>query len=302
MLPVEPMGVKLLEPQAVTQLERWFQRGEYGRVIYTCDRLLAAGQPGGQKAHILFWKGNAHLRSGRAWHGEAISSFREGLAAAGRDRPIKARLIASLGRLYTMAGDVSAYQNLIGEFERIARDRHPQVQALSTYVWFNWGVVLDNAFRYGEAEQAYARAAECALQSTNTELQGSALHNLGGVRLAMGRLAEASAAMAEAEPLLGMDENGHKILSRRAQYFLACDDLTSAQQAITDALVHPSVDDFTRADLYLTWGQTLVALGRPQEAEEKALAALDYAVKAVHYQAIHKINRFLQGDHRPAGD
>lgn len=283
-----------MDQQITEQIERWFHRGEFGRVVFTCDDCLHNPQYTSIRAELLFWKGSAHERAGRAWHGQAISCFREGITAATRDRPMKARLIAALGNMYSLTGDCASYEKVLREYERIARTRQSKVLTWGTWVWYNYGVTLDNAFRWQEAANAYAKASELASEFGGTAMLGQALHNLGGVQLMLGHLPEAAATMAQAEVLLPDEAAGHKKLSRRAEFFLAAGDLVSAQQMITAALIHPLIDDRTRADVYFTWAQTLRGLGRPAECHDKAMLALDFAVKAVHYAGVHKLNRFLQ--------
>jgi len=268
-------------------------------VIFACDDLLRRWEHRSIRAEILFWKGNAHDQAGAAWQGEAMSCFREGITIAGKQRTVKARLIASLGKLYSTTGDCTSYQKITQEFNRIARDRHPDVMWSGSYVWFNYGVTLDNAFRYQEAAEAYAAGHELAVEFHVTDQIGPCLHNLGGVHLALGHLPEALSYMEKAEKILADEEAGHKTLSRRAEYFLAIGDLVNTQHLITSALVHPRIDDMTRADVYFTWALGLKQLRQLSESQEKALVALDYAVRAVHYPALHKINRFLQ-QHMPA--
>lgn len=280
--------------EILSQLERWYHHGEVGRIVYTCDKLLLQSDPSKLRPYLLFWKGQAHESAGRAWQGEAIYCYREGIHAAGPDRPIKVRLMASLGNIFSQTGDCSAYERLLPEFTRAARTKDPEVVQWSAFVWYNYGVTLNNAFRYAEAAQAYERAAQFAGKSGNRELLGRSLHNLGGVQLESGNLAQAAATMAEAESLLDDDRVGHKMVSRRAEYFLASGDLISAQQMITEALLHPLMDDFTRADVHYTWARTLAALRRFSEASEVALVALNYAVRAVHYPCVHRVNQFLQ--------
>lgn len=281
-----------MEAEMLVQLERWYHRGEFGRIVFTCDRLLQDGRYSKLKPDILFWKGNAHERAGRAWQGEAIACYREGISSA-RNRSIKARLMASLGKVYSETGDANTFDLLMVEFERITRRGELEVMHWGAFVWFNYGVTLDNGFRFAEASAAYTRAAEWASRTENRSLQGQSLHNLGGVLLEMGDLPQAATVMAQAEELLGDELFGHKKLSRRAEYFLRAGDLLGTQHMITAALVHPLVDDHTRADVYFTWARTLKALRHDAEAQEKALLALDFAVRAVHYPAIHRINQFL---------
>lgn len=283
-----------MDTQILADLEKWYRSGEFGRVVYTCSQALADPACAQMKPILLFWKGAAHDAAGRAWQGEAMSCWREGIALAGRDRPIKARLIAALGKIYGDSGDWKAYAEMMKEFERIARDGHPKVMYYGVWVWYNYGVALDNGFRWHEAAQAYAKAGDLAREHDVREYLWRSLHNLSGVHLYLGNLAEAAAAMAEADAILPDDGWAHKKLSRRAEYALAAGDLVSAQQWVTTALVHPGVDDFTRADVYYTWAATLDKLGRPGEAYEKALLALDHAVKTVHVAAMHRINVFLQ--------
>lgn len=283
-----------MDTQVLDRLEKWFRKGEYGRVVYSCDRLLQDPQYAHLRSDILLWKGFAHEFAGPAWHGEAMSCYREGIAAAGRNHAIKARLMAALGKLYAASGDHTSYEQMMKEFGRITRDHQPEVMRWGTFVWFNFGVALDNAFRWHDAGQAYVKAAVLAEQFELTTLLGRCLHNLGGVQLSLGQLAEAQATMLRAESLIDDETAGHKKHSRKAEYYLAADDLVNAQQMITAALTHPRVDDMTRADVYYTWARTLEALKRPTEAYEKALLALDCAVRAAHYPGVHKVNQFLQ--------
>lgn len=283
-----------MDREILGHIGKWFSRGEYGRVVYTCDSLLNNPQYRPLRAELLYWKGSAHELAGRAWYGEALSCFREGFALSGRNPAMRARFIAALGQIYSQMGDCTAYDRLMKEFERLARDHSAKVMSIAVYIWFNYGVTLENAFRWREASKAYSTAAQMATELEITDMLGKSLHNLSGIHLALGQLPEAAAIMAQAECLLDDDVAGHKKMSRRAEYFLAAGDLVSAQQMITSALVHPLVDNMTRADIYYTWAQTLRALGRVSEAQEKALLGLDNAVRAVHYPGIHKLNRLLQ--------
>ncbi len=264
-------------------------------MIVACDDLLRRSEHAPIRAEILFWKGNAHDQAGAAWQGEAISCFREGISIAGMQWTIKAKLIASLGKIYSTTGDCASYDKILQEFNRIAGDRQPAVMWSGAYVWFNFGVTLDNAFRYQEAATAYEIGHALAVEFEVSDLVGPCLHNLGGVHLAVGQLPKALYCMEKAEEVLDNEEVGHKILSRRAEYFLSAGDLVSTQQLITSALTHPRIDDMTRSDVFYTWALGLQKLGRLSEAHAKGLLALDYAVQAVHYPGLHKINRFLQG-------
>ncbi|HWH70878.1 MAG TPA: tetratricopeptide repeat protein [Candidatus Sulfotelmatobacter sp.] len=278
-----------MDMQVLDQLEPAYRRGEYGRVIYTCDQLLANPAYDPHRAIILFWKGLSKERASQAWRGEAISCLREAMAAASNDRPTKARIMVALGMIYAYMGDYAAFEKLIKEWERISRDKNPDVMKWGAPLWFNYGCTLDNACRYGEAIAVYKRA--LTLCTWAEEHRGRVLHNLGGACLYSGTLSEAKAAMDEAEPLYGDEPN---TLSRRAEYALAVSDLPNTQQYITEALLHAHVEDDTRAVVYLTWAQLLLALDQPQKARETALKALDYAIRSVSLPAIHKANLFLQ--------
>jgi tetratricopeptide (TPR) repeat protein len=279
--------------QVLAQLERAHKRGEHGRVVFTCDQLLANPSYDPLRAPILFWKGMSRLKSGHVWHGEAITCFREGIAAAGKDRPTKGRLLVALGHVYALMGDYAAFEKLIKEWERISRDREPAVMRWGAPFWYNYGCTLDNAFRYADSIKVYTRAISLG-EYVSSVMLGDCWHNLGGAYLYSGHLPEALEAMERAEALLTDETHSHKKLSRRAEYAHAAGDLVSAQQYITEALLCPQVDDMTRADVYYTWSQVLLDLGRLQEAQEKALKALDYAVKDAHLPGIHKTNAFLQ--------
>jgi tetratricopeptide (TPR) repeat protein len=267
-------------------------------VVFTCDQLLQGSPTPTQRAHILFWKGLARQRTGPAWEGEAISAFREALACAGRDRPIRVRAMAALSKIYALSGDCSACEKLIREFETLAGNSHPDVIKWGAFLLYNYGCTLDNAFRHADAAPVFQQAAQMAERASLDAVRGHSFHNLSGVYLALGQLPEAVSAMAVADSLLPDAEWGHKKLSRQAEYCLAAGDLISLQQFVTAALLHPQVDDMTRADVYYTWAQSLSKLNRSAEAYEKALQALDYAVKDVHLPGIHKINQFLR-QHAP---
>lgn len=275
------------------QMLKWFGRGEYGRIIYTCDQLLNNPAHAASRSDLLYWKGYGHMASGRAWYGEAMTCFREGIAAGGKDRVKKVRLMVPLGHMYNMIGDYPSFEQLMKEYRRVAKDRDPEVMRWGAVVVYNFGCTLENAFRRTEAEQAFAEAAAIAREFA-PDFLGRCVHNLGGVQLTLGKFTEAAEHIAQVDTLMPDATFGHKMLSRKAEYHLATGDLISAQQYITQALVHPAVDDMTRADVYYTWAQTLVALKRPAEAQERALLGLEFAVKAVHYRGIHQLTRFLQ--------
>ncbi len=277
------------------RLREWFHRGEYGRVIFTCAELLQDGEYASKWPLILFWKGVAHLESGPAWCGEAMSCFREGIALAKKDRPIKARLMAALGAIYANSGDCAQFEPLMQEYERLARGRNAQdVRYYGAFLWHNYGTALANAFRWAEAARAFTTSTDLARAFGLNELVGRGLHDQAGAHIELGNLKEAAQAMAEADRLLPDEEWGHKKLSRQAEYALAAGDLVGAQQRVTEALLHPRVDDITNADVHFTWARVLKALNRSQEAREKALRGLDYAARAVYYPGIHKLNRLLQ--------
>lgn len=282
------------QQQVLAQLDLSYQRGEFGRVVYQADRYLQQDSLSSVRAHILYWKGMALKNTSPAWQAQAISCLREGIASAGRDRAIKARLIAGLGVIYALNGDCPAFEKILGEYVRLSKGNRPDVHKWGAFVWFNWGCALDNSFRYEEAFEAYRKATELADRFSVTRLLWSCHHNLSGVLLALGRLPEAREAMTRAEALVLDEKEGHKKLSRRAEYTLADGDLAGAQHWIAETLLHPSLDDMTRADIHLTWAQTLKALGRPQEAYEKAMQGLEFAAKDVHLPGIHRINCFLQ--------
>jgi tetratricopeptide (TPR) repeat protein len=283
-----------VDNQVIIQLEQSYYRGEHSRVAYRCDQLLQDPALAPLRASLLFWKGMARQAIGPAWYGQAMSYLREALALARRDRPLKARIIGALGKLHALAGDCPPFDKLMEEFARISADNDPNVMRYGSFVWFNYGCTLDNAFRYGDAVPAFTRAAELAEQYNQPRVQGLSFHNLSGAHLCLGNLTEALAAMTRAEALITTEDWKHKQLSRRAEYALTAGNTMEAQQLITEALLHPHVDDMTRADVYYTWARTLVQLGRPQEAADKALRALDFAMKDVHFPCIHKANRLLQ--------
>ncbi|HWI53539.1 MAG TPA: tetratricopeptide repeat protein [Symbiobacteriaceae bacterium] len=278
-----------MEAQVLEQLEQAHKRGEYGRVIFTCEQLLANPAYHPHRAIILFWKGMSHYKAGQVWRGEAISCLREALEAAGKDRPTKARILVALGMIYAYMGDYVAYQKMLKDWERISRDKHAGVMRWGAQFWYNYGCALDNACRYSEAIESYKLA--LALCPWHEQSRGDCLHNLGGAYLYAGDLPSARAAMEQAEPLY-TDES--RKWSRRAEYALAVQDLIAAQQYITEALIQPELDDDTRATVFYTWAQLLLLLDRPQEAREKALQALDYAIRDVFLPGIHKTNMFLQ--------
>lgn len=275
------------------QIELWYQAGEYGRVIYHCDLYLTNPDFQPHRAFLCYAKGLSYEKSGPAWAGHAIACFRDGIDLSKKDPVMKAKLVVALGLMYLRTGDCASYEPLLAEFNRLDQ-KHPRIRRLSYDLWFNYGCVLDNAFRYPEAAEAFTRAVALAEELQLGEDLGKSLHNLGGVYLAMGRLAETAVIMARAEPLINDDLHGHKKLSRRAEYALAAGDLISAHQWVTAALLHPQVDDRTRADLHYTWAQTLRAGGRPNDALEVAWKGLNFAAKAVYHAGIHKLNRFVQ--------
>lgn len=275
-------------------LEAAFKAGQYGRVIFLADQALEAAPPREVRPHIYYLKGSALVQSGPAWQGEAISCFREGIAASGRNRPVKAKLMACLAKVYADIGDEASCSKLMKEFERIRDDKNLEVVRYAAWLFFAYGYTLDNAFRYQEAIAVYEQVADMARRSDQPAMVGHGLHNLGGVYVTLGRLPEALAAMTEAESLLPAGAFGHKLLSRRAEYGFKAGDLTCAQQYITEALLHPSTDDFTRADIHHTWAKVLLALGCAKEARDKALQALDFAVRSRHVAGIHLISQFLQ--------
>jgi tetratricopeptide (TPR) repeat protein len=242
----------------------------------------------------LFQKGTAYLFSGPAWHGEALTCYREGIEVTGKDRALAAQFIAGLARIFADAGDCDAFPRLVQNFERLSKGRSREVRQWGIHLWQNYGTALHNAFRFGEAAAAFTRAADLARQYGLAHLEGRCLHDLSWAQLEGGCLPEAADTMARARNLFPDAEWGHKKLNVEAEYLVATGDPSGALQRIRAALVHPRLDDTTRADLCYTSAKALFALGNPAEAKEKALLSLDYAVKAVHYPVIHKVNRFLQ--------
>jgi len=273
----------------IAQIDRAHKRGEHGRVIFSCDQLLADSAYEPHRAILLFWKGMSHFKAGPAWRGQAISCLREGLAAASKDRPTKARILVALAMIYAYMGDYITFDKLVKEWERISRDKNPAVLRWGAMFWYNYGCALDNACRYAEAIAVYQKALTFCQWAE--DMRCNVLHNLSGAFLYSGDLPQALATMEQAEAL---NKNDPTSLSRRAEYALAVGDFTSAQQYVAEALLHPAIDNFTRGDAYYTWAQILLALDRPQEAQEKALQALDYAIRSVHLPCIHKTNIFLQ--------
>jgi len=279
--------------QVLAQVEAAFSRGEYGRVVYSSDQYLKNHAFEPVWPQLLLWKGIALQRVNPAWQGQAISCFREGIALAGKDRPTKARLMVALAKIHAELGDCTSCEKLMKEFKRVARDRDQGVMRWAAHMWYNYGCTLDNAFRYTEAAPAFSAAVETAREFGVERMLGSALHNLGGVYLNLGRLTEAKATMQQAE-VHAPGDFAAKLLSRRAEYSLAAGDLAGAQHWVTEALLHPLVDDMTRADVYFTWAQVLHRLNLTQQAYDKALQALDFAVRDMHLAGIHKLNGFLQ--------
>lgn len=284
-----------MNPLLLEELEQWSSRGEFARVLVTCDQLLKDSAYKPAWSQLLYWKGIAHSGLGSNWYGEAISCLREGMRLAGKDRPLKVRHMAALGLLYSDLGDCAPFDAMLKEFKRLSRDQDPKVMRYGTFLWFNFGVALNNSFHYKEAAQAYSEAARLARQFDVPPVLGPSLHNLGGVQIILGQLEEAKALMDEAETFpVDTDDWRAKRLNRRAEYHLATGDLVSAQQEITEALLQAEADDYTKADIYYTWALTLRALGRPGEARERALQALGYALKAVHHTCMHNANHLLQ--------
>lgn len=273
----------------IAHIEKAHKRGEYGRVIYTCEQLLADPTYEAHRAILLFWKGLSHYKAGPTWRGEAISCLREGMAAASKDRPTKSRIMVALGMIYAYMGDYIAFEKMLKEWDRISRDKNPDVMRWGAMFWYNFGCALDNACKYADAIAVYQKALTFCKWAE--EMRCNVLHNLSGAFLYSGDLPRALATMEQAEAL---QKNDPTTLSRRAEYALAVGDLTSAQQYVAEALLHPAIETFTRGDAYFTWAQLLLALGHPQEAREKALQALDYAIRSVHLPCIHKTNIFLQ--------
>lgn len=258
-----------------------------------CDELLQHPDYTALRPDLLYLKGTAHVMTGHAWYGHAMSSLREGITQCAKNRPLKAKMMAALSAVYAASCDYKSCQDLMKEFERISRDKNPEVMRFGIWLWFNHGTGLDNAFLWEEAADAFRKAAELAELFGEHDMLGTCLHNLSGALLQLGRLPEASATMDRADSYRPIEAFGHKIFSRRAEYCVAAGDPVRAQQWITEALTHPLVDHKTRADVYYTWAQTLLALEQPAAAKEKALLGLDHAVKAVHYPGIHKLNQFL---------
>ncbi|HEY3367704.1 MAG TPA: hypothetical protein VGK74_21815 [Symbiobacteriaceae bacterium] len=276
------------------QLEAVYLRGKYGRVIFMCDDLMANPAHEHLRPYLLFWKGSALAAGDTAYSGQAITCYREGIQAAGKDRAIKARLIAGLTAIYGRAGDCDAFPRLLQSFERTAGGGGPAAQMWGTFVWQNYGTALVNAFRYAEAVTAFTRGAEVAHQFSIPEMEGKCYHDLSWAQVLQGNLPETAAAMARARDLWSEEQWGHKKRNVEAEYLLAMGDPNGAIQQVQAALAHPQIDDTTRADVHFTWAKALLALGCPEEAKEQATQSLDYATKAVHYPVIHKAYRFLQ--------
>lgn len=93
-----------MSPDYLDQLEQWYKRREYARVIFQAGQLLQNPACKGNRGHILYWKARAHISTGSAWFGEGISCLREGMAAAGSDRPLKARIMGTLAFIYSRLG------------------------------------------------------------------------------------------------------------------------------------------------------------------------------------------------------
>lgn len=278
-----------MQKQVLDQLEKAHKRGNYGRVIHACDALLADPAYEPHRAIILFWKGLSQYKASPAWRGEAISSLREAVTVAGNDRPTKARSMVGLTMIYAYMGDYAACEKLVREWKRIAQEKHPEVMKWGAALWYNYGCTLDNACRYPEAITVYTKA--LALCTWAEEFRGRVLHNLGGAYLYSGNLSEAKSYMNLAEPLSTDEPNR---LSRRAEYALAVGDLASAQLYVTETLLHPDTEDDTRAVAHLTWAQVLLAHDQPLRAREKALEALEFAIRSVSLPNIHKANLLLQ--------
>lgn len=289
----------VVENQALARIEQARKRGEHGRAIFLCDELLANPAHKALRPVLLYRKGQSHEALGHAWHGAAISCYRESYAEAGKEQPLKARLIVELGKIYCATGDWRSFEPYVQKFERMARSQEPEVVRWGPHVWYNFGCGLDTAREWDPAAEAFTKAISLADQLQNSLMEAISHHNLGGVRLDQGHLPEAEAAMTRAEAMLPPDQWGHKLSSRRAEYYLAIGDLANAQSMVTAALTHPMVDGMTRSDVTYTWARVLLALGRKQEAREKAMLALDLAVKAVHYPGIHKTTRLLQELNEP---
>ncbi|MDF2628115.1 MAG: Tetratricopeptide 2 repeat protein [Symbiobacteriaceae bacterium] len=273
----------------IAQIEKHHKRGEYGRAIYACEQLLADPAYQSHRAILLFWKGMSHYKAGPSWRGQAISCLREAMAAASKDRPTKGRIMVALGMIYAYMGDYVAFEKMLKEWERISRDRQPEVMRWGPMFWYNYGCALDNACRYAEAISVYQKALSLCQWAEN--MRSDVLHNLSGAYLYSGDLPQALATMEQAETL---QKNDPTTLSRKAEYAFAVGDYTTAQQYVAEALLHPAIEHYTRGDAYYTWAQVLLALDQPQEAQEKALQALDYAIRSVHLPCIHKTNIFLQ--------
>lgn len=290
-----------MEDQAILkELEQAYHKGEYGRVIFYANELLHDQSKTHLRPTLLFWKGTAHLVSGPAWRGEALTCYREALEASGNNKPIKAQIVAGLARISSDAGDCDAFMPLIKDYERLSRAGGRSVRVWGIHIWQNYGTALMGAFRYAEAATAFTKAMNLARTFDIKRLEGRCAHDLSWAEVLQGHVPEARAAMERARDLFPDDEWGHKKLNVEAEFMLISGDPDGALQPIQAALAHPRADDTTRADIYYTWAKALLALGNTGEAREKALKSLDFAVKAVHYPVIHKANRFLH-EHRGQG-
>lgn len=292
-----------MESSIREQIRKWLRQGQLGRVVYTCDLHLHAGNlPAEERANWLFWKAKAHMKAGVTGYGPAKSCLKEGIPLAKKSPHLKATLMATLSGLYLLTLDITAAEALLTQFRRLARSHPDKVLPLVPCVLFNIGMTYDGAHRAEAARACYTEAAQAirtqgldpSLGDPETFL-GLVLHNLGGTELMLGNLEAARTAMDQANLLQPDDKYGHKKLSRHAEYYLASGDLRQAEYYITQALQHHQVDDVTRADIHYTWATVLLRSGLPSEAREKALTGLDYAVREAHYSAIHNFNQFLKG-------
>jgi tetratricopeptide (TPR) repeat protein len=284
------------------QLQNWFQKGLLGRIVYTCEQQLQSGPlPAEERAEWLFWLGKVWMKSGPAEYGRAKACLKEAIPLARRHPALQAKLMTTLSALYTLTADAPAAETLLTQFRGLARSRPGAVRPLLGGILYNVGIACERVKRTRAARDYYREAAETIERhgldpslGAPADLLGRAIHNLGGMELKLGNLTRAREAMERAEALQPDERYGHKKLSRLAEFHLVSGDLQEAQQLVTAALTHERVDDFTRADLYYTWARILSGLRREGKAREKALTALDYAVRSAHYALIHDINLFLR--------
>lgn len=265
---------------------------DYAGALAAVDECLAKRLTPTLRGRALYLKGCILLEGFPLQRGDGIAALKEALVLLRRSLLDHGKALVALCGAFSQHGDLMVATKYRDDFVALLRlnPQHEGLKDLAGICWFNYALCLEQQERFHEAKAAYLEALQASARTSRTNGEAMAAftkHNLSYVCICLGDLAEAKSYMEAAAKALPDKLYGSKLLNRRAEFALAAGHPGAPLVHVRDALEHESLNDDTRAEVYLTWARALLDIG------EHHMAA-DLAKKCRHFARIAKHQRVMR--------